>query len=170
MKRGVTGALAALFVFTMQHERGLSEFQRAIELNPNDAEVLTDFGLFLSYAGRATEGLELAQKAMRLNPHFPQWYVAQLGQIYFDARRYEEAITAFRSLSNFDTIDVRPYLAASHAHLGHFEEARRAIARAIQLDGKATLAKWGSVRMAPYKSAEDLEHFRDGLRKAGLPE
>ena len=126
--------------------------------------------MFSSYAGKAAEGLELARKAMRLNPHFPQWYVAQLGQIYFDARRYEEAVTAFKSLRNFDTIIACLYLAASHAQLGNVEEAHRAIARTLELDAGATLYKWGNVRMAPYKTAEDLDHFRDGLRKAGLLE
>jgi adenylate cyclase len=132
--------------------------------------VLTDFGLFSSYAGRATEGLELAQKAMRLNPHFPQWYVAQLGQIYFDARQYEEVITTLKSLRSLDTILSNLYLAASQAHLGLLEDAKKAIARALELDAEASMQKWGNVKMAPYLRLEDLEHFRDGLRKAGLPQ
>ena len=163
-------ALAAYYVYTMRHELGLAEFQKAIDLNPNDAEVLTDFGMFSSYAGKVAEGLELARKAMRLNPHFPQWYVAQLGQIYFDARQYEEAITTLKSLRSLDTILSNLYLAASQAHLGHLGDAKKAIARALELDAGASMQKWGNVKMAPYKNAEDLEHFRDGLRKAGLPE
>lgn len=163
-------ALAGYYMIRMRHDLGLSEFQRAIELNPNDAEVLTDFGFYLSYAGRAAEGIEAAHKAMRLNPHYPEWYVAQLGQIYFDARRYAEAVTALESLRSLDTINVRLYLAASHALLGHADEAQKAIVRVLELDTRATVQKRTNAKMAPYRNSEDLEHFGDGIRKAGLPE
>ena len=81
-------ALAGYYMFYLeQHDRALSELSKALELNPNDADVLTDFAWTLSYAGRATEAIEWALKAMRLNPHEPEWYVMQLGQIYYDARQ-----------------------------------------------------------------------------------
>src|SRR5262245_58391932 len=51
------------------HDCAISAYQRALELNPNDADVLNDFGQCLSFAGRATEGVEVVHKAMRLNPH-----------------------------------------------------------------------------------------------------
>ena len=135
-----------------------------------DADVLTDVGFCLSYAGRAEEGLESAHKAMRLNPHYPAWYLMQLGQIYFDARRYEEAVATFERLHGLETTNIRLYSAASHAALGHAGEARKAIAQALELDPQATLQKWTDVKMAPYGDPKDLEHFRKHLRKAGLPD
>ena len=62
-----------------QHDRAISELQRALELNPNDADVMTDYAWTLNYAGRTEEAIEWALKAMRLNPHYPEWYVMQLG-------------------------------------------------------------------------------------------
>ncbi len=44
---------------------GLAEFERAIELNPNDADMLADTGYYYSYAGKAEEGAELIYQAMR---------------------------------------------------------------------------------------------------------
>ena len=163
-------ALAGYYMYRGQHDRTISEFQKAMELNPNDADVLTDFGWCLSYAGRAEEGLELALKAMRLNPHHPEYWLMQLGQIYYDARRYEEAIATLEGLRTLDTMSIRLYLAASHAALGHTGEAQKAITRALELDSQATLARWTSAELAPYKNPVDLEHFREHLRKAGLPE
>jgi len=162
-------ALAGYHFFTMRHDRALAEFQRAIELNPNDADVLNDVGFCLSYAGRAEEGLESVHKAMRLNPHYPEWYSMQLGQIYFDARQYEEAVATFESLRSLETIISCLYRAASHAAVVHTAEAQKAIGRVLELDPQATLQKWTSVKMAPYKDPKDLEHFRLNLRKAGLP-
>ncbi len=156
--------------YLAQHDRALSEYRKALELNPNDADVLTDFALTLSYAGQATEAIEWALKAMRLNPHAPEWYVMQLGQIYYDARQYEQATTTLESLRETDTILIQLCLAASHAALGHVGEAKKAIDRALQLDPQATLQRWASFEKAPYKDPKDLEHLRDGLRRAGLPE
>ncbi len=162
-------ALAGCFVFSLQHDRAIAEFERAVELNPNDADVLNDVGYCLSYAGRAEEALEFVRKAMRLNPHYPEWYLLQLGPIYFDARRYDEAIATIEGLRSLETVLSCLYLAASHAALGHADKAQKAMKRVLELDPLATLQKWTSARIAPYRNPKDLEHFRENLRKAGLP-
>jgi adenylate cyclase len=163
-------ALAGYHLYCRQHDRAIAEYKRAIELNSNDADVLNDFGQCLSYAGRAVEGVQVVRKAMRLNPHHPEYWEMQFGPILFDARQYEEAVATLESLRSRDTILVRLYLAASHAALGHDEQASDAVARISVLDPSATLAQCTAPSMAPYKNPADLEHFRENLRKAGLPE
>jgi adenylate cyclase len=163
-------ALAGYYWNNGRHDLALSELDEAIELNPNDAEVLTDIGLCLSYAGRAEEGLESAHKAMRINAHSPQWFLMQLGQIYFDARQYEQAVTTLENLRSLETTLTRLYLAASHAALDQSSKAEEAIERVLELDPLATLEKWANVNLAPYADQKDLEHFRENLRKAGLPD
>ena len=130
--------------------------------------MLNDFGLCLSYAGRATEGVEVVDKAKLLNPHYPSFWVMQLGMIYFNARRYQDAISELEQSDLKDTIDVPLYLAASHAALGHTDQALASMANVIRLDPLATVE-----RLAPttlYKNASDLNHLRENLVKAGLPE
>jgi adenylate cyclase len=163
-------ALAGYHMFRRCYDQAIQAFERAVALNPNDADTLTDFGWCLNYAGRSLEGLDYARKAMRLNPHCPEWYVAQLGQIHFDARQYEEAITVLDGLRNLYTVPVGLAQAASHAALGHRDKARAAIRCVLQVDPQATLAHWTTPERAPYKEAADLAHFRLHLRKAGLPD
>jgi adenylate cyclase len=163
-------ALAGYYWNNGRHDLALSELDEAIELNPNDAEVLTDIGLCLSYAGRAKEGLESAHKAMRINAHSPEWFLMELGQIYFDARQYEQAVTTLENLRSLETTLTRLYLAASHAALDQSSKAEEAIERVLELDPLATLEKWANVNLAPYADQKDLEHFRENLRKAGLPD
>ena len=163
-------AMAGYHMFGGHHDRAISAYQRALELNPNDADVLNDFGQCLSFAGRATEGVEVVHKAMRLNPHYPDYWVMQLGPIYFDARRYEDAISTLEKLHSNDTIAVQLYLAASHAALGHTDQARATMGRVIRLDPLATLERLAPTVLAPYKNASDRDHLRENLVKAGLPE
>jgi hypothetical protein len=60
------------------------------------------------------------------------------------------------------------FLAASYAQLGRLPEAQATVKRVLALDPNATVAKWAA--QEPYKKPPDLEHYKDGLRKAGLPE
>lgn len=163
-------AMAGYHQLCGQHDRAIAEYEKALELNPNDADVLNDFSQCLSYAGRAGEGIEMARKAMRLNPHYPEYWVWQFGQIYFDDRQYDEAIATLESLRLLDNIGVQLYLAASHAALGHDVQAGAAVARVIGYEPYATIQWCASAHMAPYKDGKDLEHLRENLRKTGLPE
>jgi adenylate cyclase len=162
--------LAGYYLFTMRHDLALAELEKALALNPNDADIITDVALVLTYAGRSDESLETAQKAMRLNPHNPEWYLAQLGQIFFDARRYDEAIATLERLHALKTPVMHLYLAAALAATGRTEDARRQIDKILKQDPGATLEKWTGAAFAPYKNPEDGDHFRENLRKAGLPE
>ena len=66
-------AMAAWYLYrAQQHDHAITELTRALELNPNDADVMTDYAFHLSYAGQAEKAIEWAQKAMRLNPSYPQ--------------------------------------------------------------------------------------------------
>jgi adenylate cyclase len=153
-----------------QHDRAIAAYQRAQELNPNDADVMTDFGFCLSCAGRAKEAVEMVRKAMQLNPHYPAFWLVLLGPIYFDARRYEDAIATLESLQTMDTIVVQVYRAASHAALGDTDQARAAVTRVFGFDQKATIRSLAPVFLNLYREADDREHLRVNLLKAGLPE
>jgi adenylate cyclase len=153
-----------------QHDRAIAEMQRALELNPNDADVMSDCASFLNHAGRTEEAIEWALRAMRLNPHHPTWYVLQLGPIYYDGRRYADAVATLEGLGDSETIWSNLYLAAGHAQLGHDSEARRAIERVLKIQPQATVEEMSAPEKVPYKEQSYREHFRDGLRKAGLPD
>ena len=163
-------AMAYCHLFSGQHDRAIAAYQRALELNPNDPDVMCEFGACLSYAGRAEEGVEMVRKAMRLNPHYPEWWLMTIGQIYHDARRYEDAIAALESSQKIDTIGNQLYLAASHAALGHDDRARAAVTRVMHFNPKAAIRSLAPSFLDVYKEADDREHLRANLLKAGLQE
>src|SRR5262249_44379472 len=128
-------ALGGYYLYGLrQQDRAVAELRKAVDANPNDADVITDLGLFLSYAGEAEEGLKWALKAIKPTPPNQVGSVMQWGKTSYDARRYENAIATFRSLAAVDTALIELYLAASYTALDRRAEAESAIRRALELD------------------------------------
>ena len=161
-------ALAIMYLYMRrQYEEGVFEYQRALALNPNHADIIQEWGFILALMGRVEESFELIEKGMRLNPHYPDLYLWSLGAAFYYARRYREATTTLKSIRN-QSQDTRLYLAASYGQLGQEAEASAVIAEILKDDPDFSLTHWTEKRYAPNRAV--LEHHLDGLRKAGLPE
>ena len=126
-------------------------------------------GLFLSYVGRAEEGIPFALKANRIKPNHPEYYDDQLGQVFFTARLYEDAVRSFESTRNHITAATMVYLAASHAALGNVESAGAAVSELLVKEPSSTIAMWTSSDFIPYKNTDDVVHLALHLRAAGAP-
>jgi adenylate cyclase len=157
--------LASGYLYQRRYDESLVEYQRAVALNPNDADVLSDYGWALAYFGKADQGVEAGKKAMRLNPYYPGWYSWNLGLDYYAAHRYEEAAATLEAFHEHN-VQSRLFLAASYAQLGRSAEAKQQVAEALKLVAGYTIERAASMEM--YRNPADLEHYVDGLRKAGL--
>jgi adenylate cyclase len=89
-----------------------------------------------------------------------------LGRAYFVARRYREAIEAFKRLSAPDHAQ-HAFLAACYA----MADAETAAAHHAQevLNRAPMFSVGGYLATLHYASEADLEHHRASLLKAGLP-
>ena len=145
-----------------------AEYDKALALNPNNADILANWGLNMVLLGLdAPEGVKLIKKAMRLNPHHPDWYDRVLGAAAYTARNYEEAIAVLKNVKH-PTPNSRATLAASFAQLDRLEEASVEVEETLKLDADATVEIL-STRF-PFVDPADDNHYREALRKAGLPE
>ncbi|MEW6269135.1 MAG: hypothetical protein AB1689_07530 [Thermodesulfobacteriota bacterium] len=149
---------------------------RALALNPNDAEVLVHAALVRTYLGDPASGLELARKAMRLHPRHPDWYVPCVALPLFALRRYDEARdTAMRAPRAL--VDSSAYLAASAALAGDRTVAARYLEVFLaELRDKVLFCRdpepgeplrWLAL-VNPFRRGEDLEALARGLQMAGL--
>jgi TolB-like protein/class 3 adenylate cyclase/Tfp pilus assembly protein PilF len=157
-------ALGQARLFKREHDQSLAAYDRALQLNPNDADVLADTGHCMSSCGDPQRAIDLLQRAMRLNPYYPDWYLWNLGEVYFDLGNYEEAVKTLNQMR--DQSDAYRLLAASHALLGHLTEARHFAEQVLILQPEFTLERWRDV--PPDRNPEPRERFLEGLRKAGL--
>ena len=126
-------------------------------------------GLFIDM-GRFSEALDWYQRAVRLNPLHPAWYLYGIGEAHYGARQYEQAIVPLRTAVNRFPAFITPrrHLAAVYAQMGRLNEASAQIAAIRKLDPTVCLALYRE--RSCYEKSEDLEHYLDGLRKAGLPD
>jgi adenylate cyclase len=160
-------AIATVNLWRRNHDLAIRSFQTAIGLNPNDADLIAEYGWTLSYAGLTKEGVAQIEKAMRLNPHYPGWYLWDLAWAYFIDRRYVDAARTLEERnpkSNFTYL----LLAASYHKSGNEEEAKRAMAAFREREPLYSVGL--AERTEPFKNRQDLEHYLDALRQAGLPE
>jgi adenylate cyclase len=160
-------ALAGTHLFRKSFDLAAHHFDVAIQLNPNDADIVAHRSLLEMFTGRPQQALQSLDLAMKLNPIPPNWYRENEGHILYHEQRYEEAIRAWgRATAR------RPYvyrfLAACHAQMGRLDEARALVDQSLRLQPRFSLRAWAIFE--PYLHRTDLEHMLDGLRKAGLPE
>ena len=153
-----------------QFSGSLAHCQQAMALNSNDAEGAAQMGNLLVVMGRFLEALDWMQKAIRLNPLHPNWYLYVIGEAYYGARQYEQALAPLRTaISRYPAfITPRRHLAATYAQMGRLGEARAEITKIRELNSSISLTLYRERLI--YDNSDDLEHYLDGLRKAGLPE
>ncbi|MEM8840166.1 MAG: tetratricopeptide repeat protein [Pseudomonadota bacterium] len=158
------GELGFAHLYRKENEAAINAYERALKLNPNDADLMSDMADALAHSGRSEEAIELLLKAMRLNPYYPDQYIWHLGGAFFNLKRYEEAIQTIKKMQN--PTEGRRLLAASYAHLGRDAQARAEAALVREAHPNFSMERWAAVQ--PDTNEEDLQHFVEGLKRAGL--
>jgi adenylate cyclase len=159
--------LAAVNVAHDDLDRAVHHQNRAISLNPNDDLIVVQQGEILTWIGQPEEGIDWIKKAMRLNPYHPERFWHHLGRAYFVARRYREAIEAFQRISAPDQL-VYAFLAACNAQATNDSAARGCVQEVLRRQPDFRVESY--LETLHYKHDADLEHHRQGLLKAGLPQ
>jgi TolB-like protein/class 3 adenylate cyclase/Tfp pilus assembly protein PilF len=162
--------LSDVYLWQKQHDLAIKEAERAVALDPNEAEGYVNLGIILAWAGRPEEGIKMVEQGIRLNPRFPVHYLLGLGFTYRIAGRYEEAIAVAKKILARQPNFPPPYfiLAYSYAQLDRLDEVRAAGAEFQRLVPDASLEQWK--RMAAFKDPALLERDLAALRKAGWKE
>ncbi len=151
-------------LYKKQHDASISCYERALRLNPNDADLMAEMADSLTHCGRPEDAVEQLKQAMRLNPYYPDWYSWYLGGAYQQLREYEKAIETVKRMQN--PAEGHRLLASCYARLGRMEEARAEAAEVLRVHPEFSLDHWADVQ--PDRNPEDIEHFIEGLRIAGL--
>ena len=158
-----------------QHEKAIEAGQRALSLGPNNACNTALLAQTLYFAGRGKEAIELMERAMRLSPYHPDWYLGVLALSYIMMERYEEGlkiaeqqlkIVKKRGVFGSGLITSHLILTEVNIHLGREEEARKHAKEILRIDMGFALE--GLSKLSFYQDPSYLENRLTVLRKAGL--
>ena len=114
-------------------KRAEIEFKRALELNPNSADILAYYAGFLENVLNPEHAVELAERAIRLSPEGPLWAAGLYRSVFYHVRRFEEA-WHWHETRPRDRKDFKDYHyeAILLAELGRTDEAHAAVAEMLK--------------------------------------
>ena len=153
-------------IFYHRYEQAMAELDRAVAINPNDANGLAGRGNTLMWMGQRDDAIEELEAAQRIDPNMNAVDRFDLSLAYYLKLRYDTAIEQAElnlrgtAGANFS----RVVLAAAYAQNNRPEDAARVVAMIHRVDPSFDPRTFGSKFLNP----ADLDHLRDGFRKAGL--
>jgi TolB-like protein/Tfp pilus assembly protein PilF len=153
-------------------ERATELAYASLELNPNSAIATSVAGIAEIMSGHSAKGMDLLQRAQRLNPRDPRGWLVTAGMAlaHFSEGRYAEAVSfSNRALSGNPRFAASlRILTASYALLSEREKAAEALQRYLKADPLASLSTL-QLRLR-YLSNDIWSRVAEGLQLAGLGE
>jgi adenylate cyclase len=159
--------LAETYLWKRQHDEAIAEAEKAVFLDPNNAERMVDLGNILSWAGRSEEAIGWIKKGMRLNPICPVGYLWMLGHAYFLTEQYAEAIATLNKAVDRqpDFLPSHFILAACFLMVGQHEKFSAELEKIKGLIPSLLPEAW---KQLPYRDQNRVDRFLNLLRGLGL--
>lgn len=163
------GLLGQIYLWKKEHDLARAQAERAVALAPSDADGYETLAEILNWSGRADESIRLIRDAMRLNPHYPFFYLWTLGHAYYLTERRQEALDAFGKVlqQNPNFVPAHAYRAVLLSELGRTKEAREAWDEASRISPGASMPNLRE--RLPYKRAADLDRFLTAAHRITRP-
>jgi tetratricopeptide (TPR) repeat protein len=160
-----TSNLAITHLQRREFDQARHYFDQALKSNPNDTWIWADYAWFLTSVGRSEEALAQLDSKENFEPYPPHSHWEVRGMVLYALRRYDEARICFERMSVIP-FWVKGFLAACCSQLSDIEAAERYWAEALEVAPNLdeTFIRW----LDSYQDAADVEHWLEGLRKAGL--
>ncbi len=153
--------------------QAMQEFQRALQLDPNEAEVHALYGWCLADLNRPDEAVAQNLESLKLDPASAELHYV-LGQTYFYTHRYDDAIRQINAtIDQFPGHGIVPVAADalgwSYGAKGQYDLAIQSIEKARQLQPQFAEAVgslgWASALKGDRKTAEQMLAELDKLSK-----
>jgi adenylate cyclase len=158
--------LARAYTAQRRYDLGLAESERALQINPSDADVLTARAAVLLWTGRIDESIASAELAGRLGGSLGPEAALNLGIAYILNRRYADAIKLLEATRmrypNYPLLEIP--LAGAYAEVGRGADATAAMEQGRSKNPYLDLESFGS----RFEEPALKRRLGDSLHKAGL--
>lgn len=150
------------------YEDAVAAMENSIALAPNHAHNLAIAGAVMNKSGHPARSKDLINRAMRLCPMYPGWYLYVLGTAYRLLHRNEEAVQTFEHgiERNPDNLSMHVGLASTLGEIGRKQQARDSAAEIMKLQPTFSILNYA--KQLSYRDPVELKRFKEGLRNAGL--
>ncbi len=155
------------YVYRGQLAEATEQFEKALELGPSNADLLLDVAWAFPQLGLTDRAVELAEQAVRLNPHYPLFYNYGLRVAYFYAGEFEKALKAQLAIGDSTPLD-QAFLAMIYAQLGQNGKAAQATAAVTKADPNWSAEQYTSDIGGFVREAES-DLLIESATKAGMP-
>ena len=148
------------------HDLALQEFQRALALEPHNADALFGIARVYENQGRLKDAEEMYRKAAALRPDYWDGH-NKLGLFYFRQKRNAEAIAEFEKVIALTPDNAAGYIneGATYNQENQPEKAAQALQKAAQLSPSyAIYANLGVIYSLSGKYAEAAQNTEQALK------
>jgi len=165
---GPHGLMSQIYLFERRYDQAIAEAQKAVALAPSLAFAYIWLGSALMYAGKSEEAVRFLEKAIRLNPIPPAYWLRDLGEAYRMTKRYKEAITEFKRAlhANPRYLDCHVSMACTYSLMGRRKDSEEAASAVLKIDPGFSVQHYA--KSLPYKERDDLNCVIEALCNAGL--
>ena len=149
-----------------QVEAAITQYERALQIQPAYAETHNNLGNALCRVGRVREAIAHYQQALELVPGLPQVH-NNLGTALGQNGRLAEAMTQFQK-----ALEINPDFAGAHSNLGYallmtgkVEEALREFLKALEIkpDSAETHKHIADLYLKQGRATDAIAHYRKVL-------
>ncbi len=145
-------------------EKGLKEFQQAVEADPKFAAAHLNEGVAYLNLQKIDEARAALEAALKLEPKIPNaWY--SLGLLAKNTGDAPGAIDAFKRVTEIDSGDADTwyFLGTAYVQAKQFPPAIEAFQHALQINPLHASAEFGLSRA--YQQSADTDHAREHLKR-----
>lgn len=157
--------LCEVYMVHRKLDQAMVHSDRALTMNPNDPRIVAQRGELLTWLGKAEEGVEWVERAVRLDPLGAPGRAHLLGRAYYGAARYRDAAQAYGTMPA-PNCGQRAELAASLKQAGLDGEADAVVAEFRRDCSEFSADEY--VGQKPYARSEDRDRLAKGMHSAGL--
>jgi adenylate cyclase len=172
----VCALLGLVYLIQHRYEEAIAEGEKSLAMGPTNAQAHVLLAVTMNNVGRFDDAIELVERAMRLHPYYPAYYLKILGAAYRMTGRYQDALQIYKQLldrsnkGEFPSLPTHLFLAGVYAELDRVEEAQTHAAEVLKLKPGFSLAEVSNMSTYGFKDPAHLERRLNALRKAGIPE
>jgi len=159
---------AFAYYFDKQFDLYERESRIALELAPNNADILAQLGFLKAVHGDWERGVQLATKAHQINAvSAGGWYYSAMFYDFYRRGRYVDALEMTKQHRGQSEIETQQQYVAVYAELGDLQKARQHWAKSLQLD-----PQWSADKLAQLSALWNFdptlrERYLQSIAKAG---